>query len=80
MPRSTLTAKGQTTVPVEIRKHLGLEPGDQIEFVLAPDGSVRLEAVTRDIRTLKGSLREYVTAPLSVEAMKAAVRKRSRQG
>jgi AbrB family looped-hinge helix DNA binding protein len=79
LPRSTLTAKGQTTVPIEVRRHLGLEPGDQIEFILAPDGSVRLEAVTRDIRTLKGSLRSYVTAPVTVEAMKDAVRQRSRK-
>ena len=79
LPRSTLTAKGQTTVPLEIRKHLRLEPGDQIEFVLAPDGSVRLEPVTKDIRDLKGSLRSYVRAPVTVEAMKDAVRKRFRR-
>jgi antitoxin PrlF len=79
MPRSTITGKGQTTVPIEIRAHLGLEAGDMIEFVKAADGSVRIEPVKVDIRSLKGSLRAYVKKPVSVEAMKAAVRKRFRK-
>jgi len=29
---STLTQKGQTTIPMEIRHELGLEAGDKIEF------------------------------------------------
>jgi len=30
---STISSKGQVTVPQEIRKRLGLEPGDRVEFV-----------------------------------------------
>jgi antitoxin PrlF len=30
---STLTSKGQITVPLEIRRRLGLRKGDKIEFV-----------------------------------------------
>jgi AbrB family looped-hinge helix DNA binding protein len=45
---STLTAKGQTTVPREIREHLGLKPGDKIDYEIAADGSVRLR--TRKVR------------------------------
>src|SRR5258708_32485725 len=30
---STISSKGQITVPREIRKRLGLEPGDRVEFV-----------------------------------------------
>lgn len=48
MTTSTLTAKGQTTVPQEIREHLGLKPGDKIDYEIAPDGSVRLR--TRKVR------------------------------
>lgn len=29
----TLTSKGQITVPVEVRRWLGLKQGDQVEFV-----------------------------------------------
>jgi antitoxin PrlF len=31
---STITSKGQLTVPQEIRKRLGLETGDRVEFVV----------------------------------------------
>ncbi len=31
---STISRKGQITVPQEIRKRLGLEPGDRVEFVI----------------------------------------------
>jgi AbrB family looped-hinge helix DNA binding protein len=39
---STLTRKGQTTVPRGIREHLGLKPGDTLESVTGADGGVRL--------------------------------------
>lgn len=39
---STMTSKGQVTVPIAIRERLGLHSGDEVEFVLAEDGSARL--------------------------------------
>lgn len=32
MPTSTLTTKGQTTVPKEVRDALALEPGDKLSW------------------------------------------------
>jgi AbrB family looped-hinge helix DNA binding protein len=40
---STITAKGQTTVPKEIRDRLKLKPGDKIEYVVEADGAGRSE-------------------------------------
>ena len=37
-----LTSKGQVTIPKAVREHLGLRPGDEIEFV-EQDGSFRVE-------------------------------------
>ncbi len=31
---STISSKGQITVPQEVRRRLGLEPGDRVEFVV----------------------------------------------
>jgi len=32
--RSTISSKGQVTVPLEVRKRLGLKAGDRVEFVV----------------------------------------------
>jgi AbrB family looped-hinge helix DNA binding protein len=39
---SAITTKGQTTIPKEIREHLGLKPGDRVKFFVHPDGTVVL--------------------------------------
>lgn len=33
-PSSTISSKGQVTVPQEVRKRLGLRAGDRVEFVV----------------------------------------------
>lgn len=32
LARSTITSKGQTTIPLAVRQRLGLQPGDEIAF------------------------------------------------
>jgi AbrB family looped-hinge helix DNA binding protein len=39
---STITTKGQATIPKAIREHLGLEAGDRVKFFVHPDGTVVL--------------------------------------
>jgi len=48
---STLTEKGQTTIPKMIRDHLDLKPGDQIRF-FPLDGYVRMVKVKEPIELL----------------------------
>ena len=36
--RSTISSKGQITVPVEVRERLGLVPGTPVEFELMEEG------------------------------------------
>jgi antitoxin PrlF len=31
---STISSKGQVTVPLDVRNRLGLKPGDRVEFVV----------------------------------------------
>lgn len=42
---STLTGKGQTTVPKAVRQTLGLRPGDQIAYHVNDSGAVSLSRV-----------------------------------
>lgn len=47
MPR--VTTKGQVTIPKRIREKLGIEPGDQVDFVETESGyEIRKEAPTTD--------------------------------
>jgi antitoxin PrlF len=80
MPSSTLTSKGQTTIPKEVREHLKLQSGDQIDFVIRPDGTVNLRAATVHVRELKGILHRKNMKPLSIDEMNDAIRQRFRAG
>ncbi|RWM74016.1 MULTISPECIES: AbrB/MazE/SpoVT family DNA-binding domain-containing protein [Mesorhizobium] len=43
-----VTSKGQVTIPKEIRDHLGIGPGSEVEFVPTDDGA-RVVAVNENI-------------------------------
>jgi AbrB family looped-hinge helix DNA binding protein len=42
---TTVTSKGQVTIPKPVRDRLGIETGSAIEFEMAPDGRVVLVKV-----------------------------------
>ena len=42
---SKLSSNGQVTIPKEVRKALGLEPGDEVAFELVTSNSVILRRV-----------------------------------
>ena len=46
MIKATITSKGQVTIPLEVRKRLGLHQGDQVEFDLT-----NLDTVLRPVRS-----------------------------
>ncbi len=51
MSSSTLTSKGQITLPAEIRRKLGLKPGDRLYFDLQDDGLIRVDPRSYAVRT-----------------------------
>jgi AbrB family looped-hinge helix DNA binding protein len=59
---STMTTKGQITIPKSVRDRLRLEVGDKVYFDIAPDGSVRLVARNRPMEELFGMLRGRTVA------------------
>jgi AbrB family looped-hinge helix DNA binding protein len=40
---TTVTSKGQVTIPKPVRDHLGIGPGSQVAFRLADDGAIVIE-------------------------------------
>jgi antitoxin PrlF len=57
MSESTLTSKGQMTVPKDVREQLGLQPKDVMTFTVLPDGTVILRAKKRKLLDLAGVLK-----------------------
>ena len=38
--RATVTSKGQITIPIEVRRRLGLEQGDRVVFEITDDVTI----------------------------------------
>lgn len=59
---STITSKGQVTIPAEIRKYLGVATNEQIAFVIDDEGTVRLRVprypTIASLRGAAGSLKK----------------------
>lgn len=56
---STITSKGQATIPVPIRKKLGIKPGEKIYF--AENGKeVVLKSLSDSVDELAGSLKTNI--------------------
>ncbi len=53
---ATITAKGQVTIPAEIRRALGLKPRDKIAFIFN-QGEVKLEPSSSTLRSGFGAVK-----------------------
>lgn len=79
MYESTLTSRGQTTLPGDVRRALGLKPGDRLRYVLLDGGEVRL-LPTRPLASLAGLLHRPDRPPVSLVAMDEAIAEAARAG
>ncbi len=71
MAESTVTAKGQTTLPREVRAALHLHPGDKLRYIVV-DGEVRL-LKARSILDLEGVLKRSGAEAVSLDQMDEAI-------
>jgi antitoxin PrlF len=76
MQQTTLTSKGQITVPKFIRDSLALHTGDKIEFVLTANNEVLLRPVTKKVDEVFGRLFRPDRAPVNVDEMDALVKQK----
>jgi AbrB family looped-hinge helix DNA binding protein len=53
---STISSKGQVTVPASVRRRLGIGPADKVAFVVREDGVVELHPVRLTLESVLGSI------------------------
>jgi AbrB family looped-hinge helix DNA binding protein len=71
-----ITEKGQVTIPVEVRRKLGLNPGDEVEFVLEGNGDrvVRAAPVPSRGKRLVERLRGKAPTTMTTDEIMALTR------
>ena len=74
MQSSTLTRKGQVTIPAKVRRRLGLHPGDQVGFVVDGD-EVRLVRKESRIEAAFGICKTETS--VSLDDMEQIIRQRA---
>ena len=79
MASATLTSKWQMVIPKQVREHLGVQPGDQLDFIIRQDGQVVVKPAVLDVRQLKGALARPGRKAVNVERMNQAIRRRARR-
>lgn len=72
MSASTLTSKGQLTLPKEVRDALGVGPGDRVEFIRMEDGNFAVMPATHSVKSLKGLI-PRPKKPVSLDDMDKAI-------
>ena len=71
MHESTVTVKGQTTLPRDVRFALGLTSGDKLRYLIL-DGEVRI-LKARSVKELRGILSGSGQKPVSLDEMDKAI-------
>jgi antitoxin PrlF len=69
MAESTITSKGQTTIPVEVRDRVNAGPGTRLVWTVAPDGTILVRAKSRSILEMAGMLKAPKGKRVPIERM-----------
>ncbi len=65
--RSTITSRGQTVIPAEIRKHFHLSTADRLEWILEKDGIRIVPVKENPIASFRGKGKGGAVHRLMVE-------------
>ena len=65
----TLTSKGQTTIPKQIRDDLRMKTGDRMTFTLMPNGVVLMRVKNKNVMDRAGSLYKKSRKPVPIEQL-----------
>ena len=69
MTESTITAKGQTTVPADVRTLVQAKPGTRLVWSVAPDGTIIVRAKSKSILDMAGMLKARKGKRVAIEDM-----------
>jgi len=75
MTTAVLSSKGQITIPLAVRRKLGITTGDRVEFIELGERQFVLVPAVADVRTLKG-IAPKPRRPVSVDEMRRIVARR----
>lgn len=70
MATGTISGEGRVTIPDEVREHLHLQEGDQVEFVIKAGGEVHLRPAAESVDDLFGMMRRSDIPPRTAEEMR----------
>jgi AbrB family looped-hinge helix DNA binding protein len=74
---TTVTSKGQVTIPKPVRDRLNIKPGSKVDFELAPDGRIVLVKAGKKAAAPKSrfeSIRGTATVKITTEELMALTR------
>ncbi len=74
MATAAVTSKGQITIPLEVRKKLGIKPGDRVRFIEGENGEFVLKPKTGSIMDLEGCV-HWTGKPVTIEEMNETIAK-----
>lgn len=72
MATASITSKCQITIPLEVRRKLGLKPGDQVLFDEGPNGTYTFAPKKQSIMDLYGA-GKWDGPPVSIEEMNRTI-------
>ena len=80
MSISTLTSKGQVTIPKTVRERLHLRTGDKLDFRVEEDGTIRVCPIARKVSEIFGLLAEKAGGAYSTEESRKKLREAFKKG
>ena len=79
MALTTLTSKGQVTIPKVVRNALKLNTGDKIEIIVKNGREAIMRPITRSVDEVFCKLQKAGRKVISIEEMDAAVKRKIRE-
>lgn len=70
---TTITSKGQVTLPKEVRTQLRLSPGDKLDFFVTETGHIEAIPIKDSPQKLKGFLGPSKVGTVSLEDMQRGI-------